>query len=116
MPLTLTTEDIDAIADRVVTRIRSAAPSGGAAPTLLPFKLTVEQFACAIQRCRDHVRREIRARNIKASGKPYLINPTELSKFDVDQPLAVARLKAAGLLALPTQPPTAEPGAQRFVG
>ena len=80
---------------------------------ILPFRLTVAQYAVIVQRCEATVRREIRARNIVAEGVPYLIHPRELPA-EIDVPLALARLSAAGLLpaapapratALPSPPP-----------
>lgn len=97
MPLTLTTEDIDAIGAAVAARLAAGVVERSGA--LLPFRLTVQQFACATQRCRDTIRREIRARNIKAKGKPYLINTDQLDRFDVGLALAHERLKQANLLA-----------------
>jgi hypothetical protein len=70
---------------------------------ILPFRLTVAQYACVVQRCEATVRREIRARNIVAEGVPYLIHPRELPA-EIDVPLALARLSHAGLL--PPAPPT----------
>lgn len=80
---------------------------------ILPFRLTVAQYAVVTQRCEATVRREIRARNIVAEGTPYLIHPRELPA-EIDVPLALARLSSAGLLpgapapratALPSPPP-----------
>lgn len=109
MPLTLTTEDIDAIGAAVAARLAAGVVERSGA--LLPFRLTVEQFACATQRCRDTIRREIRARNIKAKGKPYLINTDQLARFDVGLSLAHERLKQANLLGAQARPPTAAPAA-----
>lgn len=66
---------------------------------ILPFRLTVRQFACCIQRCEETVCSQIRARNIEAEGRPYLIHPRELEKFHVDPLMALERLKLANLLA-----------------
>ena len=78
------------------------------APTILPFRLTVAQYACIVQRCPATVRREIRARNIIAEGTPYLIHPRELPAV-IDVPLALARLSHAGLLDAPTPRAKASP-------
>lgn len=72
---------------------------------ILPFRLNVHQFAIAIQRCDEVVRREIRARNLAAEGRPYLIHPRELKKYQVDPELALERLRLAGLVA-PETPAT----------
>jgi hypothetical protein len=75
---------------------------------ILPFRLTVEQYACIIQRCTTTVRRDIRARKIEAEGTPYLIHARELPGV-IDVPLALARLSDAGLLPPPARqrPPAA---------
>ena len=76
---------------------------------ILPFRLTVAQYACIVQRCEATVRREIRARNIVAEGTPYLIHPRELPA-EIDVPLALVRLSDAGLMpAAPIHPATVAP-------
>lgn len=73
---------------------------------ILPFRLNVRQFACAIQRCEETVRVEIRARKIKAEGRPYLIHPRELARYHVDPEMALERLRLHKLLPpVPGVPP-----------
>ncbi|MBC7367547.1 MAG: hypothetical protein H7343_12200 [Undibacterium sp.] len=77
---------------------------------ILPFQLTVAQFAAAVQRCQITIRRDIRAKKIAASKrKPYRIHPRELTAFGVDAPLAIARLTDAGLFSPPARPATPAP-------
>lgn len=65
---------------------------------LLPFKLTVREYAICCQRSEETIRRQIRNDEIEAEGPPYLIHPNQLTKYLVDAPLAVLRLNAEGLL------------------
>lgn len=62
------------------------------------FRLTVAEFATSIQRGPEYVRRLIRCHHIKAEGRPYLIHPSELAKFQVDQPMARSRILSAAKL------------------
>lgn len=50
----------------------------------LPLRLTVEEFAHIARICPETVRRDIRARKIKAKGRPYLIPRGELLKVDIN--------------------------------
>ncbi len=71
---------------------------------ILPFRLNVHQFAACIQRREFFVRDQIRARIIKAEGKPYLIHPRELERYHVDQEMALDRLTRLGLLPVEARP------------
>jgi len=50
----------------------------------LPLRLTVDEFARIARICPETVRRDIRARKIKAKGRPYLIPCGELLKVDIN--------------------------------
>jgi hypothetical protein len=50
---------------------------------MMPLRLTVQEFAKLIRVCDETVRREIKARNIDAQGRPHLIPRRELEKFGV---------------------------------
>lgn len=71
-----------------------------AAPALLP-RLTVQQFAVAVELSEEVVRRKIRVRMIPpamVTDRPYKISPKALELFRVTQPEAHARLEAHNLL------------------
>ena len=76
---------------------------------ILPFRLSVAQYAVITQRCQITIRRNIRARIIVAEGTPYLIHPRELPA-EIDHGMAVIRLQEAGLYPAPRVPhATAQP-------
>ena len=60
-----------------------AETSAPSKPFNLPLRLTVEEFARIARVCPETVRRDIRARKIKAKGRPYLIPCGELLKVDI---------------------------------
>ena len=64
----------------------------------LPLRLTVEEFARIARICPETVRRDIRARKIKAKGRPYLIPCGELLKVDIN-PSDVTEAHFYGLAA-----------------
>lgn len=49
----------------------------------LPLRLTVPEFAKIVRLCDETIRRQIRSRQIEASGQPFLIPRRELEKFGV---------------------------------
>ena len=64
----------------------------------LPLRLTVDEFARIARICPETVRRDIRARKIKARGRPYLIPCCELAKVDIN-PCDVTEVHFYGLAA-----------------
>lgn len=64
----------------------------------LPLRLTVDEFARIARICPETVRRDIRARKIKARGRPYLIPCGELLKVDIN-PSDVTQAHFYGLAA-----------------
>lgn len=56
------------------------------APTvlvMLPLRLKVSEFAELVRLCHETVRRKIRSREIRATGRPHMIPRGELEKFGV---------------------------------
>ena len=50
---------------------------------MLPLRLKVSEFAGLVRLCDETVRRKIRSREIRATGRPHLIPRAELEKFGV---------------------------------
>lgn len=83
------------VAEQIVARLGlSPALPSQAAPAIRQM-LTVDQFAAAISRSSELVRRKIRGQVIPrkdVSGPPYLIHPRALALFGVTPEIAAARL------------------------
>lgn len=97
----MTEREIAALVEALVPRLAEKLADALLDPrhdSILPFRLTVRQFAACVQRCDETVRCEIRNGDIEADGRPYLIHPRELAKHQVDPEMAMSRLRSAGLL------------------
>jgi len=83
------------VAEQVVARLGLSPVSPSQAVPAIRQMLTVDQFAAAISRSPELVRRKIRGQVIPrkdVSGPPYLIHPRALAHFGVTAEIAVARL------------------------
>lgn len=103
----------EVVADVLTERglVKTASPL-----RLCPLVLTVAEFAVAINRSEEVVRRRIRERFIDRAyvfGPPYTIAREALAKFKVPFPLAVTRLAAVPQPAPLLDPSTPAPMPQR---
>jgi len=79
------------IAEKLYEKLKLQRPTPG---TLQ--KMTVPEFAAAIQRSTEYVRRQIRLQKISPSavnGPPYLISPRALLMYDVTVEEALNRIE-----------------------
>jgi hypothetical protein len=102
--MTLDAED-KAWIETTFKKIVVASPS---APAAIMPRLTIAQFACAVEHHPDTITRKIRTHDIPANlvfgERPKKISPKALELFGVTLPEASARLAAHNLL--PTFPPS----------
>lgn len=67
---------------------------------MLPLRLKVSEFAGLVRLCEETVRRKIRSREIRATGRPHMIPRAELEKFGVS--LADAAEHYGGVIKFPS--------------
>lgn len=101
MPIDPTNPSDIQLIDLIVRRTIEAMRGEGAGVAYMP-RLTVEQFACAVELSAEVVRRKIRTREIPAAlvfGEcPKRLSPKALDLFGVTPHEARARLAAHSLL------------------
>jgi len=102
---------LERIADLVVSKLSAKLFPLPHVPSPMK-KMTVQEFAAAIQRGPEFVRREIRLGRIPAAvidGPPYLLSPRALARFDVT--VEEAQHRIALWKRAQNQPPESEQSA-----